>query len=240
MAEETIQLSKALTKRSRLFGRTSGKFKDQIIDKILQGTIQLGDDNLGIIRKKIFSIMPICFTVGKDAPRGFESVQDYEKKAKAHKDSVLQHMKNGFDLYEKILEANASKRIKVGEKEMSVSAAIVYRDQVIPMYKDLLDFLKQQRQNILTQSEANNQTAKDRAEQWLQNELQSDAKTDADRINRMREDFLANKIAKVHDPLELEKWIEELDTQIEQEVGDLQTNLYNNNVSTNITWTPAV
>lgn len=238
MAEETIQLSKALTKRSRLFGRTSGKYKGQIMDKLSQGMVSPHDDDLGIIRKRMFGWTPVCFTTGKDSPRGFESVQDYETKAKAHKDSVLQHMKNGFELYEKILEANATKKIKVGEKEMSVSAAIVYRDQVLPMYKDLLTFLRTQLQIVLTQSDANDQTAKERAEQWLQNELQSDAKTDSDRINRMRDDFLANKLAKVHDPLKLEEWIKELDAQIELEEGDLQTGLYNNNVSTEITWTP--
>jgi hypothetical protein len=54
----------------------------------------------------------------------------------------------------------------------------------------------------------------------------------------MRDDFLANKLAKVHDPLKLEEWIKELDAQIELEEGDLQTGLYNNNVSTEITWTP--
>ena len=128
--------------------------------------------------------------------------------------------------------------IKVGDKEMSVSAAIVYRDQIIPMYKDLLTFLRIKLQNALTQSEANDQTAKDRAEQWLQNELQSDAKTDSDRIDRMRQDYLANKIAKVHDPLKLEEWIKQLSAQIELEEGDLQTGLYNNNVSTELTWSP--
>jgi hypothetical protein len=238
MAEETIQLSKALTKRSRLFGRTSGKYKGQVIDKINMGSLNQHDDDLGIIRKRMFGWLPACFTTGKDSPRGFDSVQDYEAKVKAHKDSVLQHLKNGFELYENILEANATKKIKVGDKEMSVSAAIVYRDQILPMYKDLREFLRIQLQNVLTQSEANDQTAKERAEQWLQNELQSDAKTDSDRIERMRKDYLANKLAKVHDPLKLEEWIKDLDNQIEQEEGDLQTGLYNNNVSTEITWNP--
>lgn len=238
MAEETIQLSKALTKRSRLFGRTSGKYKGQVVDKVTQGMLNQHDDDLGTIRKKMFGWLPICYTIGKDAPRGFESVQDFETKVKAHKDSVLQHMKNGFDLYEKILEANAAKKIQVGDKEMSVSAAIVYRDQVLPMYKDLLAFLRLQLQSALTQAEANDRNAKERAEAWLQNELQSDAKTDSDRIERMRNDYLTNKLAKVRDPLKLEEWIKELDAQIEREEGDLQTGLYNNNVSTEITWTP--
>jgi hypothetical protein len=239
MTEETIQLSKALTKRSRLFGRTSGKYKGQIVDKINNGGLSSNDDDLGVIRKKMFSLIPICFTVGKDAPRGHKSIQEFEKETRAHKDSLIQNMKNGFDLYEKILDANATKKIKVGDREMSVSAAIVYRDQVIPMYKDLREYLRLNLQSTLTRAELQDENAKESCETWLQGGMQGDKKTaDPNRIEELRKTYLEGKLSKIHDPLDLRKWIDELNSMIEQEEGDLQTGLYNNNVSTTITWTP--
>jgi hypothetical protein len=122
---------------------------------------------------------------------------------------------------------------------MSVAAAVVYRDQVIPMLEGLRDSLQQQLQTITLRAEANDVAVREKAELWLQNELTSDNKTDSERINRMRNDYLEGKLSKIHDPLGLSKLIEELTTRIEQESDDIQTGLYNNNVSTEITWTPA-
>jgi hypothetical protein len=239
MAEERLQLSKALTKRKRLFGVTSGKYEGNMVRKLESKNIQLNDDKLGVIRKKIFSFEPIVFTVGKDAPRGFKTVQEFENDVKSNRASIEQHLKNGFELYEKILAANAEKKISVGDKQMSVAAAVVYRDQVIPMLEGLRDSLQQQLQTITLRAEANDVAVREKAELWLQNELTSDNKTDSERINRMRNDYLEGKLSKIHDPLGLSKLIEELTTRIEQESDDIQTGLYNNNVSTEITWTPA-
>jgi len=232
-----LKLNQALTHRSRLLGRTSGDYKGEVATTVLQGRMVSNDDSLGSVRKKMFASTPVHFAIGKKSPRGFESKQDYETRTKADSSSISQLMKNSEELYEKILQANADKKVTINGKEMSVAFAIVYRDIFLPRKKDQLTILKFQYQKILTEVDVINQRAQAEVDQIIQTSAQSE-KPNAEESKKAYEFHMSNREAKIIDPLGIKDIISKLQTEIEIIENDLQTQLYNNNISTDIDWSP--
>jgi len=235
MAE--LKLNLALTNRSRLLGRTSGEYKGEVATHVLQGRIGVTDDSLGSVRKKMFSALPVHYLIGKKAPRGFESKQDYETRTKAEAESISQLMQNSEELYEKILQANADKKVTINSKQMSVAFAIVYRDIFLPRKKDQLTALKYQYQKTLTEIDNINERARAEVDQIIQTSAQSE-KPNADESKKAYEFHMSNREAKIIDPLGIKDIINKLQAEIEVIESDLQTQLYTNNISTDIDWTP--
>lgn len=235
MAE--LKLNLALTNRSRLLGRTSGEYKGEVAQNVLGGRIGVNDDSLGSVRKKMFSSLPIHYTIGKKAPRGFESKQDYETRVKAENQSIIKLMQNSEELYEKILQANADKKITINGKEMSVAFAIVYRDIFLPRKKDQLAILKYQYQKALTEVDNVNQRAQAEVDTIIQTSSQTE-KPNADESKKAYEFHMSNREAKIIDPLGIKDVINKLQAEIEVIESDLQTQLYTNNISTDIDWSP--
>lgn len=235
MAE--LKLNLALTHRSRLLGRTSGDYKGEIATTVYQGRISNNDDSLGSVRKKLFASTPVHYSIGKKPPRGFESKQDYEARTKADNESIVQLMKNSEELYGKILKANAEKTITINGKQMSVAFAIVYRDIFLPRKKDQLTALIYQYQKILTEIDNINQRAQAEVDQIIQTSSQTE-KPNAEESKKAYEFHMSNREAKIIDPLGIKDAINKLQEEIAVIEGDLQTELYTNNISTDIDWSP--
>jgi len=232
-----LKLNQALTNRSRLLGRTSGEYKGELTEKIVQGRISTNDDQLGSVRKRIFNFEPVHYVVGRQSPRGFESKQDYETRTKSEAKSISQLMKNSEDLYEKILEANAEKKVTINGKEMTVAFAIVYRDIFLPRKKDQLKVLIHQYQRILTEVDTINERAKAQVDKIVTESPASD-KPNAEESKKEYDLYMSTREAKIIDPLGIKDVIDKLRTEIEVIESDLQTQLYTNNISTDINWSP--
>lgn len=236
---EKVRLDQALTMRSRLLGRTSGEFKGSIFQKVMNGRIQLSNDDLGSVRKKLFSLTPISVSIGKQPPRGFESIQNFERDVKAGHESFEQHFKNSIDLYEKIIEANASKKVSINGREMTVAFAIIYRDVFLPRKKEVLEKLKYDLNQALTQADMIDRQAMDKLNEIVHADASSEKKTDPAKMKSAEEVFMESRRAKVHDPLELRNLVKKMEAEIENEESDLKTALYTNNIGTEIEWTPS-
>jgi len=185
----------------------------------------------------MFALTPVHFTIGKKAPRGFESKQDFETRTKAENTSIAQLMKNSEELYEKILQANADKKVTINGKKMSVAFAIVYRDIFLPRKKDQLTILKFQYQKVLTEIDNINEQAKREVDQIIQTSSQAE-KPNAEESKKAYEFHIGNREAKLIDPLGIKDDIDKLQAEIEIIESDLQTQLYTNNISTDIDWSP--
>lgn len=232
-----ILVSEALTNRTRLLGRTSGEYKGNVFKSITNGTLIASDPDLGVVRRKLFSATPVHITIGKKPPRGFESKQDYELRAKAEDESIDQLMKNTEELYEKIIESNAQQRVTINGKEMSVAFAIVYRDVFLPRKQEQLDVLTHQYQRILTEVDTINERAKREVDTIITQSSQTE-KPNAEESKKAYEFHMNNREAKIVDPLRIKDRIDKLQTEIDIITGDLKTQVFNSNNATNINWSP--
>jgi hypothetical protein len=235
-----IRLDQALTVRSRLLGRTSGEYKGSIFDKITNGRIRLNDDDLGSVRKKLFSLTPVHVNAGQQIPRGFESEQDLTKRVKADYESYMQHFKNAIDLYEQIILINATQKVDINGKEMTIAFAIVYRDVFLPRKKETLEKLKSAYTQALTQADMIDQAALRQMHEVQMQVAGSDAKgKDVVADKDFEEKYMKTRKAKIYDPLGLKDVIAKMEAEIEKEESDLKTALYTNNIAAEIEWSPS-
>lgn len=234
-----IRLDEALTKRSRLLGRTSGEFKGNIFQKVVNGRVAMKNDDMGSVRKRLFSLVPVAVAIGKNPPTGYSSEKDFNDATIAGFESLQQHFKNSIELYEKIITANATEKIEVNGKEMTVAFGIIYRDVFLPRKKELLEKLKYDYNQALTKSEVIDRSAMEKLNEIVHADASSEKKTDPDKMKSAESVFMESRRAKIHDPLDLKKKIDALEQEIEAEESDLKTQLYTNNIGCKIEWNPS-
>lgn len=172
-----------------------------------------------------------CVCVKRNDPH--ESKDKFNKEVLASYQSVLDLMKERKNIKSAIVESNAKTILKVGETEMTVAEAIE-RKSSIGYERMLLHKWKNQLSEALRHEKSYNDDVQHRLDNLLQNIASSDKSDLTEATTTMAENYMAMNGAEILDPLKLAEEIEELDSQIDEFMGNVDTALSLSNAVTMI------
>jgi hypothetical protein len=135
-----------------------------------------------------------------------------------------------------IILSNATTRVKVGNKEMTV-AEVIERRQNIDYYKLLCHKLRMNRDQVLNSVERQNQTMEGDLQRLLEANFgkTSSVKTNSDDIENLSKAYREHNRAEMVDGIDIDKRIEEVEAIIEELETEANFVLSESNALTKIT-----
>jgi hypothetical protein len=113
-----------------------------------------------------------------------------------------------------IMKTNVSTMVKIGSKEMSIANAIEMK-KTMEYKKSLLDTLRRQRQQVTQECENHKAKVKQAIDANITQICSRDVKPDPATIQDLTDMMWKNDPVEVYDPINLDKTIEALNTEIE-------------------------
>ena len=132
-----------------------------------------------------------------------------------------------------IILSNCSATVLLGDKKMTVSQAIEYK-KTIQYKKYLLEILKRQKQNAVIDYEAHKQRVQTKVDENIKVICGKDSKPDATVIHTISDGIAKGDPIEMFDPLNLDKVIKELETNIEDFTANIDYVLSESNALTTI------
>jgi hypothetical protein len=132
----------------------------------------------------------------------------FKTSAAASLQSIDALIERKIKLEEAIAISNATTQVTVAGMTMSVSKAIHYK-KVVQYSNKLLDRMKQQKQTVVTESEAHRQRVQQKIESNIQTICGREAKPDQATIQGISESIAKSDPIDVFDPLGIEKVIDD-------------------------------
>ena len=200
-----LTLTEALVKLKLYDKKIEKKYQTLSIGKIID--IQKGKSN-----KLLYSDLEIS---------------NFKNEAKSYIDSIKQLIKNRAVLKSKIVEANAKTKVTIANKEYSIAEAIE-RKNSIEYDKELVRTLSEILENAKSEVLNHNQIVENEVDEMIKAQLENENKSQKNiskETETLREMLLSNKEYKLINPLNLEKIIDELNTEIEEFESEVDVKL---------------
>lgn len=190
----------------------------------MQYSITRGLAELKLLDKRIQSAIKaapfVSFSVGKNPVSGFNTNEAFEDKSKAAFQSVQDLIARRNEIKSAIVVSNATTEVEVGTQKMTVAEAIERKDS-IGYKKMLLNKLRQDFAQALSQFEHINANVKNRFDTLLQSQLGSDGKNKNTDHSEFEKAFKEANEAKLVNPLDARTIIDTL----EQEIDEFESNV---------------
>lgn len=137
--------------------------------------------------------------------------------AKGSFQSVVDLIKRRQSLKSAIILSNASTKVKLNGQDMTV-AEVIECKQLVELYKSLLTKLQQNRTNVLSQVERNNQQMEADLQKLLEMNFgkSSNSKTNADDIENISKTYREQNKSEMLDCINIDAKIKEVSELIEQ------------------------
>ena len=200
-----LTLTEALVKLKLYDKKIEKKYQTLSIGKIID--IQKGKSN-----KLLYSDLEIT---------------NFKNEAKSYIDSIKQLIKNRATLKSKIVEANAKTKLTIANKEYNIAEAIE-RKNSIEYDKELVRALSEILENAKSEVLNHNQIVENEVDEMIKAQLENENKSQKNiskETETLREMLLSNKEYKLINPLNLEKIIDELNTEIEEFESEVDVKL---------------
>lgn len=186
------------------------------------------------IEKAIGQAKFTAIAIGKKPVKGYTSIEEFEKDVKSQYQSVMDLMKRRQDIKSAVVKSNATTEVTIAGKVMTVAEAIEMK--VFIGYKqNLLHKLMVEFNRANDQAEIENQNVKVRLDKMLEASFQKDSKTKDTEIENISKPYLEANEARVVDPLNARKKIEELQEEIDNFLAEVDFVLSESNTITKIT-----
>lgn len=139
------------------------------------------------------------------------------KNSKANYQSVIDLINRRAKLKNSIILSNANTRVKLGNKELTVAEVIEGR-QIIPLYKGLLQKLRQNRDNVNYQVERHTTQMEVDLQKILEINFgkSNNLKTNSDDIETISKTYRENNKAEMIDCIDVDSRIKELEEIVQQ------------------------
>lgn len=186
------------------------------------------------IEKSIREAQFVESVVGKKSIAGYSTVEEYEKKANATYQSILDLIKRRKEIKSKIVKSNAITNVKVAGKEMTVAEAIE-RKSSIENEEKLLAKLKQDFATKKNQVERENINMNNRLDSLIEKNFGTEGKKDELQYELIAKPFRESNEAKLINPLNIVEKIEDLETDIDTFIQEVDVVLSEANARTSIT-----
>jgi len=154
-------------------------------------------------------------------------MDNFKNEAKSYIDSIKQLIKNRAILKSKIVEANAKTKVIIANKEYSIAEAIE-RKNSIEYDKELVKILSEILENAKSKVLNHNQMVENEVDEMIKAQLENENKSQKNiskETETLREMLLSNKEYRLINPLNLEKIIDELNTEIEEFESEVDVKL---------------
>lgn len=171
--------------------------------------------------------------VGKKPVSGFKTNDEFGTLAKASFTSVTDLIKYRQALKDALVKSNATTKVKIGDVEMTVAAAIE-RKTSIQYEKQLLQRMQYQFTSQQNAVDRKNEEVEQRLDRMLETNFGKDGKADKDAIEAISKPYRENNEAKLVDPLNIKKEIEELSKSIETFEAEVDLALSTSNATTTV------
>lgn len=186
------------------------------------------------IQKRVGSFQPNVPVVGGQMPTSYPNTQaEFEKDAKAAKQSIADLIAQRRKIKTGIVQSNAVTRVEVAGEKMTVAEAIerkasiayekLLRDRAGTVYGSVVEFI-----------ESHNKGVNDQLQQLLEVMVGKDGDVDAKDHAAVSEPFLAARKAELVDPLGIKAFIEEVEQRIEDFESGVDIALTESNARTEI------
>ena len=154
-------------------------------------------------------------------------MDNFKNEAKSYIDSIKQLIKNRAILKSKIVEANAKTKVIIANKEYSIAEAIERKNSIEcdkELVRTLSDILENAKSKVLN----HNQMVENEVDEMIKAQLENENKSQKNiskETETLREMLLSNKEYRLINPLNLEKIIDELNTEIEEFESEVDVKL---------------
>lgn len=164
------------------------------------------------IDKAIKSIIPIgVYQKGKKI-NAHISEEDFKKNAQSNYDSFNSLVERKVKIKNAIVTANATTKLRIGEKELTISEAINYKT-VIGMKKEFLEVLKARNNHAIGSLNKSNETVNANLQLILEKTFGAN-KPEKETMEHVSKPFLEQNEFKLFDPLKLDEKITKLESEI--------------------------
>jgi hypothetical protein len=160
--------------------------------------------------------------------------EEFKKKTLAEHQSLNDLIKRRNAIKNAIVLSNSVINVQIGGQKMTVAQAIEYK-QTIVYKKNLLEYFKQQRQQVIVESEAHRQRVQNKIDDNIKIICGKDNKPDANTIQTISDGISKGVPIDVFDPLDLEEQIKKLENEIEEFTANVDYVLSESNALTNVT-----
>ena len=166
------------------------------------------------IEKAISAIKPTGVTQKNKLVNQFYKKEDFEKEARAKFQSVNDLIERKNKIKSAIVKANGVTKVEINGKKMTISDAINFK-QVIDFKKKLIATLEQKHRSAKDTAETNNKQVEDNALRLAEAALQKDNVkiNDGDAV-AITEPYLTKNEFHLVDPLNFDKLVEEVQTEV--------------------------
>lgn len=163
------------------------------------------------------SSRPVVFrkVAGKVANQQGVTVEDLEKNVRADFQALNDLINRRTKIKSAIVSSNATTKVTVGSKTMSVAEAIELKTSIATK-EFLLHNLRSQYANVNSQIETQNAEASRRLDQMLEANLGKDRKVEEADYSAIAVPFMKKNEASMVDPLDVNSVIKQLETEIDE------------------------
>lgn len=185
------------------------------------------------INKTIEKLIPVEIVTGKNIPRGYKTIEEFNKKAREDYQSVVDLIKRRNSIKGAIVKANATTNVKIGEKEMTIAQAIEYKNSI--KYEEaLLKKLNTYSANSLRTMEQMDVDIQMRLQRLLETNFGKDSKAKSEEYDAIAKPFLEGNAPKLIDPIDIKATLKKHEDAITAFKGDVDTALSEINAKTDI------
>jgi len=197
MAVKKITLTEALAELKLLDKKINKKLRELLNhDKIFVVDYKLGNEKVLRMSRK--------------------TEDEFKRDAQSELDFIKALINNRKKLKAKIAETNAITKVTIAGKEYTIVEAIE-RKNSIEQEKALLNKLVAQYDFIKSRVDEINERAEEEVDRLLEAKLSNESKnTPAEEIKKLKDILLSDKKAEFVDPLNIQKYIEDLSNEIEE------------------------
>ena len=159
--------------------------------------------------------------------------EEYKKSTLSEYQSLNDLISRREKIKNAIMKSNSETIVEIGGNKMTVSQAIEYK-KVIEYKKSLLNKLKYQRQQVICDVEMHKQKVQNKIDENIKVICGKDSKPDENIIKSVGEGITKGDPIEIFDPLNLDKVIRELETNIEDFKANVDYVLSESNAITSI------
>lgn len=186
------------------------------------------------INKAINETQFVEKVVGKKGISGYPTVEAFEEKVKSSFQSINDLIQHRKDIKAKIVASNAVTKVEIAGKTLTVAEAIE-RKTSIEYEQELLNKMKRDFNRKNEEVERENINVQNRLDKMIQEALAGDTTGNAsETIENISTTYKENNAAKIVNPLDILKTIEEKELEIDSFLGEVDIILSESNAKTTI------
>lgn len=176
---------------------------------------------------------PVAVIPNDDAKIGNQTIEEFAEKAKSTFQSLHDLVTRKTKIKAAISLANSNTKVTIGNKEYTITEALVEKD-TLGTRMEVLQHLKSRNRAASAALERQNQATSEKLDSLINATFGKDRKVDSSEISSLTEAFKKNNTPVMVDPLNLQDIIEKMESEITEFLSEVDIVLSEVNAVTKI------